>query len=406
MRKPLEGIKVLDLTTFVAAPVTARLLGDMGADVIKVERPDGDGWREYGIAYNTRFSHDANPVFDIYNSGKKMIALNLKNPDAKEIFWKLLKEADVFVTNTRPDALARLGFGYEEVKKVCPRLIYAIVLGYGEEGPEATSPAFDSSAFWTRSGFLRDMAFDSDNYYPVNAPAGVGDTATGYNLVAQICAALYNRDRTGEGDYVSSGLYNVGLFTMGTMEIISQPACGAHYPKTREEQAGPGSCYKCADGDWIFMSPGDQKVSVPKMFRMMGRPDLAELECWQSVEGRRANKEMLYRELVNGYLQRPASEWVVLAKEFDLPLVRMNHFADTAADPQAWANGYLENMTCPSGYEVVMPNPPIRMQSVGEITTVPAGKIGADTQLVLEDLGYTKEEIDAMESMGAIARLK
>ena len=158
MRKPLEGIKVLDLTTFVAAPVCARMLGDLGAEVIKVERPAGDGWREFGINYNVRFSHDENPVFDIYNSGKKCIALNLKDPAAKEIFMKLLKEADVFVTNTRPDALERLGFGREAVMARCPRLIYAIVLGFGEQGPEAARPAFDTTAFWSRSGFLRDMA--------------------------------------------------------------------------------------------------------------------------------------------------------------------------------------------------------------------------------------------------------
>ena len=110
MSKPLEGYKVVDLTTFVAAPVCSRLLADLGAEVIKVEHPAGDGWREFGINYNPRFNEDENPVFDIYNTGKKFISLNLKNPDAKEVMWKLLEEADVFVTNTRPDALKRLGF--------------------------------------------------------------------------------------------------------------------------------------------------------------------------------------------------------------------------------------------------------------------------------------------------------
>ena len=123
MNKPLSHIKVVDLTTFVAAPVCARLLGDLGAQVIKVEHPKGDGWREFGINSNARFSHDENPVFDIYNSGKEFISLNLKSPEGKEIFWKLLEEADVFVTNTRPDALQRLGFSYEDVKVRCPRLI-------------------------------------------------------------------------------------------------------------------------------------------------------------------------------------------------------------------------------------------------------------------------------------------
>ena len=140
MSRPLEGIKVVDLTTFVAAPVCARLLADLGAEVIKVEHPAGDGWREFGINMHARFTDAQNPVFDIYNTGKKMIALNLKSAEGKEVFWKLLEEADVFVTNTRPDALKRLGFAYEDVKERCPRLIYAMVLGFGETGPEAGRP--------------------------------------------------------------------------------------------------------------------------------------------------------------------------------------------------------------------------------------------------------------------------
>ena len=133
MSKPLQGIRVLDLTAFVAAPVCTRLLSDLGAEVIKVERPQGDAWRAVGKSYNKRFSDEQNPVFDIYNTGKKMIALDLKQPQGKEIFWQLLKQADVFVTNTRPDALKRLGISYEEVRAICPNLIYASVIGYGEE---------------------------------------------------------------------------------------------------------------------------------------------------------------------------------------------------------------------------------------------------------------------------------
>lgn len=126
MRKPLQGICVLDLTAFVSGPVCGRLLSDLGAEVIKVERPQGDAWREVGKSYNKRFNDDQNPVFDIYNTGKKMIALDLKAENGKAIFWKLLKQSDVFVTNMRSDALKRLGFSYEDVKKECPRLIYAM----------------------------------------------------------------------------------------------------------------------------------------------------------------------------------------------------------------------------------------------------------------------------------------
>ena len=163
MSKPLEGIKVIDLTTFVAAPVAARMLGDMGAEVIKIEHPKGDGWRGFGKGFNARFNDDENPIFDIYNSGKKLISINLKNTEGKEIMQKLLNDADVFVTNTRPDALKRLGLAYEDIKERYPKLIYAIVLGYGEKGPDAAKPAFDTTAFWARTGFPRDMAPVTDS---------------------------------------------------------------------------------------------------------------------------------------------------------------------------------------------------------------------------------------------------
>lgn len=400
--KPLEGIKVVDLTTFVAAPVCARLLGDLGAEVIKIEHPRGDGWREFGINYNTRFSNKENPVFDIYNSGKSFISVNLKSPEGKEIFWKLLEDADVFVTNTRPDALQRLGFSYEDVKERCPRLIYAIVLGYGEKGPEATLPAFDTTAFWTRSGFLRDMAPVTANYEPISPPSGVGDTVTGYNLLAQVCAALLGREHTGKGDYVRAGLYHTGIFTNGTMEIITQRPWGRNYPKTRLEVGPPGGNYRCSDDEWVFMANGQLSVSLPKMFRMIGREDLVDDPRFMDRDTRAANADELYYIFKDAYASKTAAEWILLAKEFDLPLVLMNHFSDVTSDPQAWENGYLEYMQCPNGETVVMPSIPLVMDSLGTVTTKPAAQVGTHTAEVLTKMGYSEEQIAALQESGAV----
>lgn len=402
MSKPLEGYKVVDLTTFVAAPVCARLLADMGAQVIKVEHPRGDGWREFGINYNVRFSHDENPVYDIYNSGKEFIALNLKSPEGKEVFWKLLEDADVFVTNTRPDALKRLGFSYEEVKERCPRLVYAIVLGFGEEGPEAANPAFDTSAFWTRSGFLRDMSPMNECYEPISPPSGVGDTVTGYSLLAQICAALIGREKSGKGDYVSAGLYHTGIFTNGTMQIITQKPWGRVFPRDRRTVGPPGGVYKCADGEWLFIANGQPSVALPKMFNMIGRPDLVGDERFMERDARAANADELYDIFRDAYASKTIDEWVELAKIHDLPLVRMNHFSDVTTDEQAWANGYLEYMECPNGETVTMPASPIRMESVGKVVTKPAAKIGTHTAEILTRLGYTEAEIATMDESGAV----
>lgn len=402
MSKPLEGIKVVDLTTFVAAPVAARMLGDMGAEVIKIESPKGDGWRGFGKNFNSRFSDDENPIFDIYNSGKKLISVNLKTPEGKEIMWKLLDDADVFVTNTRPDALKRLGLSYEELKVRYPRLIYAIVLGYGEKGPDAAKPAFDTTAFWARTGFPRDMSPLTDSYIPLTSPSSVGDTVTAYNLTMQICAALLGRERSGKGECVKAGLYHTGIFTMGTMEIATQKPWGMEYPRARHWSAQPSGCWETKDSEWFYAATGDVNITLPKIFKVIGREDLVGDERYATIEARTENRDEFYNLLRDAFKTKTLAEWLELAEEYDLPFIRMNHFSDVTTDEQAWANDYLEYMTCPNGETVTMPTSPIEMESVGKIITKPAPKVGGDTKEVLLKMGYTEEQIAAMEETGAV----
>ena len=403
MSGPLSGVKVLELSTFVAAPVCARLLADLGADVIKVEHPSGDAWRKTGISYlPAHFSEQENPVFDIYNSGKRHIAINLKSPEGMETFHKLLAQSDVLITNTRPAALARLGLSYDDLKDKYPSLIYGIILGYGEKGPDKDKPAFDTTAFWSRTGFLRDLSPKTSEYYPLNPPPGVGDTATGYLLVAEISTALFNRTRTGKGDFVRAGLYHTGIFTHGTMQIIAQKPWGIKYPLTRRQVGPPGGCYRTADDEWVFIANGQQSVALPKMFNMIGRPDLIDENGFMDPKYRAAHRGELYDIFAEAYASRPIDEWVKLGKEYDLPLVRMNHFSDVTTDEQAWANGYLEYMTCPNGETVTMPASPIKMNSVGTVITKPAPKVGAHTASVLSELGYTEAQIAAMDASGAV----
>jgi crotonobetainyl-CoA:carnitine CoA-transferase CaiB-like acyl-CoA transferase len=403
MNGPLTGIKVLDLTTFVAAPVCCRLLADMGADVIKVERLEGDTWRQTGKDYcPARFSDDENPVFDIYNSGKRHIALNLKDPEGMAVFRKLLKEADVFITNTRPAALKRLGISYEDVKEECPRLIYGIVLGYGEKGPDAAKPAFDTSAFWSRSGFLRDMSALDGTYQPVLPPFGVGDTVTGYLLMGEVCAALFRRTQTGKGDYVRSSLYHNGIFTMGTMEITTQKPWGNKYPTTRINYGIPGGSYLCADGEWIFIAVSYYAILIPKLCKTIEREDLLTDPRFETPLDRWRNRDAYYAIFRDAFLSKPSAHWLALGEELDIPIVRMNHFGEVSEDEQAWANEYLENVHFANGRTDVMPTSPIEMDSMGPVKTKPAPAIGADTESILQNLGYSQEAIESMRQAGAI----
>ena len=400
MSGPLQGVKVLELATMVAAPSCARLLADMGAEVIKVEHPKGDGWRRTGVSYIPgRFSEDENPVFDIYNSGKKHIAINLKTEQGSVAFHKLMSRADVFITNTRPAALKRLGIFYDDVKEKYPSLVYGIILGYGEKGPDAAMPAYDTTAFWSRSGFLRDLAVAGDHYMPVNPPSSVGDTACGYLLLAQICAALYRRKETGKGDFVRSGLYHNAIFTMGTMQIITQRPFGNKYPKTRVE----GGAFGCADGEWIFIAMGGDPVVQEKCCRLIGRPDLMEDSRFSTPRARHEHRQEWYEVFRDAFLTKTSAEWKALGKELDIPMTIMGHFADISEDEQAWANDYLEHVTFRSGNVNVMPRSPLEMDSVGLPVTKIAPGVGADTIAILRDLGYTEAQIAEMLDTGAVA---
>lgn len=402
MSKPLEGIRVIEFSTFVAAPVTARLLADMGAEVIKVERLEGDTWRWTGVSYlPRRYSDDENPVFDIYNSGKKHIALNLKTPDGMKAFHKLLETADVLVTNTRPKALKKLGLSYEDLKEKYPRLIYGIVLGYGEKGPDKDKPAYDTSAFWARSGFLRDQSVRKENYAPVQPPYSMGDTVTGYLLMGEICAALYRREKTGCGDYVRSGLMHNSIFTMGTMAIITQKPYGRVFPEDRPGYGAPSGDYECADGEWIFIS-GYSPALYPLVYKMIDREELADDPMYCDAAGRWTNRHSYYAIIRDAFLQKPSTYWLEKAQELDIPMTRMGHYADLAQDEQAWANGYLEQVTFRTGRTSVMPRSPIEMDSVGTPDTKIAPGIGADTEPILQSLGYSAEEINRMRHDGAI----
>ena len=403
MDRPLSGVKVVELASFVAAPSCGRLLADLGAEVIKVEAPSGDMWRTSGKSYiPSRFCDDENPVFDIYNTGKKMISLNLKNPEGKEAFFKLLETADVFLTNNRPAALHRLGIAYEDICEQFPGLVYAILLGYGEKGPDSHKPAFDTTAFWTKSGFLRDMAMMNENYMPMSPPFGVGDTFCGYLLMGEICAALFRKLRTGKGDYVCSGLYHNAIFGMGTMNIINQRPFGKTYPTDRVGHGLPGGVYCCADGEWMYIGTNSRKILIEKLTRIFGEPEKALDPTFvdqQTVVI--IDPPSFYEYFRQNFAKKTRAEWLELLEAEDIPVMPMKGFADVSEDPQAWENDYLEHVEFANGNVEVMPTSPIEMLSVGKLKTVPAAAVGTDTKDVLAQLGYSAERIEAMLAAGA-----
>ena len=205
--KPLAGIKVVEWTTFVAAPVCGRIMADWGADVTKIETPDGDYWRTYGPKMELPGEDGENPLFDLTNANKKAVTLNLRTPGGKEIMEKMIAGCDVFITNSRTKVLKKLGFDYESIKAKYPRVIFATITGYGDEGPEAHRPGFDIVSFWAHGGFMADMRVADGLSEPINSPGAMGDISTGSMLFGAVMGALYARSKTGRGDKVSVSLY-------------------------------------------------------------------------------------------------------------------------------------------------------------------------------------------------------
>ena len=406
MGKPLERIRVIDLSTFVAAPVTGRFLSDLGAEVIKIEPQSGDGWRVTGISYvPARFSEEENPVFDIYNTGKKMIAVNLKTEDGQKVFHRLMESADIFLTNVREGALKRMHVSYDDLKDRYPRLIFAQVTGYGPNGPESATPAFDTTAFWSRTGFMRDLAVIDEEtgiYNPIYPPSSVGDTVTAYLLLSEINAALYQRMTTGKGQRVEASLYHTGIFTMGTMQVTSQRPFGRVFPKTRADHAQLGGYYKCKDGEYIFIAAGMVQRLLGQMAPAIGRPDLIDDPRYNTAAARWANRKEFYKLLSDIFLTKTCDEWLQIAKEFDFAATKYKGFADISEDEQAIANGYVENVTYPNGHTDVIATAPFHMDTMPPVSTHQAPPIGNDTDSVLEAAGFTKEEIAGFKENGAV----
>ena len=230
----------------------------------------------------------------------------------------------------------------------------------------------------------------------------MGDTITGYMLLAQICAALYRKKETGLGDYVRAGLYHTAIFTMGTMAIYTQPPFGyTGYPTDRESRADPSGEYQCGDGEWVFLS-GYSAAMLSRLYTLLGREDILEDPRFDTPEHRLANAYAYIGELQKAFKTQPAAHWLARAEEMDLPMIRMGHFSDIATDEQAWANGYLEHVEFRSGNVDVMPRSPIEMDSVGELVTVPAPSAGADSAEILKKLGYTDAQLEQMQASGAV----
>lgn len=271
MFKPLDGVKVIDLTYFVAGPGAARILADWGADVIKVEPSFGDPGRGTGATMSCPTVKDCNPFYTAYNANKRGLSLNLKSDEGKAVLYKLLESADVFVSSYRTGALKRLGLDYDSLSKKFPHLIWAQINGFGDFGPAKDNAGFDTVAFWARSGAMIDITEKDTS--PVNPLIGFGDATTSCSLSGGICAALYQKAKTGKGCKVMVSLFAQAIWSESAGMVSTQ--YGDEYPKTRLNPGSPVmDTFKSADDKWFYMSILEPDRYNDALMKELGRNDL------------------------------------------------------------------------------------------------------------------------------------
>ena len=398
VHKPLEGIKVVELASFVAAPAAGRMLAEMGADVIRVESTAGDPWRFYGANCGLPITDEENPLFDLYNLGKRDIQLDTKTPEGKEILLRLLGEADVFITNNRLKSLVRAGLDYDSLKDRFPKLIYGLVTGYGQTGPDVDAPGYDGVAFFSRSGMLADMA--EPGGYPASAPGCVGDGATGAALFGGICAALLNRERTGMGDFVETSLFGNAVWLCGTMSAFEQ--YGYHYPKKRSEMGALYTFYKCKDGEWLHLAVTQHDRYWKPLAEALNVPELAEDERFKNAALISRNRAQLIPLLEQAFSQFDYDEIAARLRERDIVFDRMRHYRELAADPQAVANGFVKEHIYENGHSFMMAMLPVHMRNMDETGTGRGPQMGEHTDEILKQYGYSEEAILRLKEAKAV----
>ena len=405
--RPLEGVKVLELSTMVAAGSCGRMLADWGATVIKVEAESGDMFRNFPKTFLVPCTMDENPLFDNLNSGKRGIVLNLKTPEGMEAMHRLLAEADVFLTNTRVKALKKLGLDYDSLKDKYPRLIEANISGFGEKGPKKDNPGFDTVAFWASSGFNADMMVEGPGSYPVYSSAGPGDIVTAMGLCYAITAALYKRTQTGKGDRVSSSLYGTALWCFHIMSVATEERYGYQYPKTREVSAPTGAPFRTKDNQWVMTTILKIEEQWPVLCNVLGVPELGTDPRYNTALCQRDPevRKYLMKRFEEIYATKTADEWCKLLTEADIVNDKLAHYKDMEHSQQAWENEYIHEVTCPNGGKSILVRPAMRSDRMGIPTWKRGPMLGEHTEEVLKEIGYTDEQIKAMEEKKAAVQI-
>lgn len=397
-----SGLKVVDLASFIAGPSAAVILSDFGAEVIKVEPPNGDLWR-HGHQIPPQPQAPAPYPWHLANRNKRGIALDLKSPNARQVVEKLVKWADVLVVNTPHPARKRLKLEYDDVASWNPRLIYADITGFGDKGPDADLPGFDITAYWARSGLLfmtRDAG--APPTWPV---AGSGDNATAVGLYSAIVTALYRRERTGKGAHVTTSLLAEGVWSasVSIQAALSEAKFYGMHDRSHPANAAM-NVYRTADDTWfVLIITSDKLADVAKA---IGRADLLTDPRFSDPAKLMANMPQLTAILDEIFATQPMAHWSEVFAGIRVTFGAVRGPQEVINDPQLRANDIVVPLEGAGDKLGVTISSPIQVHGVAKVPARRAPDLGEHSEEVLRELGFDAKDIDGLRASGAVPKAK
>jgi crotonobetainyl-CoA:carnitine CoA-transferase CaiB-like acyl-CoA transferase len=391
---PLEGVKVVDMTTVLMGPYATQMLGDYGADVIKVESLDGDVTRLIGPTRHPGMG----PVFLNTNRSKRSIALDLKKAGGRDAVLRLIQSADVLIYNVRPQAMVRLQLGYDVVSKINPRLVYAGVFGFGQDGPYAAKPAYDDLIQGATA--LPALMAQTGDGIPRYVPNALVDRIVGLTAVGAICASLVHRDRTGRGQRLDIPMFEtMAGFVMGDHMgglTYEPPLDRGGYARHLSRDRRP---YKTADGYICVIVYNDKQWA--SFFEATGRDDLRSNPTFSTFAGRSTNIDIVYAELARIFETRTTAEWIDLLTRADIPVMPMHDLESILQDPHLTSTGFFSVVDHPSEGKIRSMKASARWSETPSQPSRLAPRLNEHGSEILKEAGFSEDEIATLVREGA-----
>ena len=399
----LGGLNVVELATFIAGPAAGVILADFGADVIKIEPPQRpDPYRGVHRRGSDTPLSDYPYGYIVDNRNKKGIALDIKTAEGREAFERLIEQADVFVTNMPIPTRERLNISYDVLRAINPRIVYASISAYGETGPEAGRPGYDTTALWARTG-LMDLVKPGPDSPPARSLPGMGDHPTAMSLYAAVMTGLFRRERTGKGSHVSTSLMANGVWWNGV--LTQATLCGAQVVcrPPREAAGNPvHNLYQTRDGRWIHIVFNTNPHRWPELAALLGRPDIGDDARFDSQEARIANSSTLIPILEAAFAERDYDDWVRLLEENRFIFGDVRKVDQILTDPQMVEGRALRSISDPAAGADYVVDSPIWVEGSAKSDPTMPPELGQYTEEVLCDIGYDDAALERLRTAGAI----